>query len=606
MTALRTYGSLEFLPAEKGALAHWRITEIAPHAAIQFKQLFPKVPKAAVPPYDFAATPSAAKELDWFRQKWPLRMEAPVARRLREARRSYDRQQAALGSVVASDWMPLAGAATRGLKPGQTLRRHQLREIEILKLRGSLLVGDIGGMGKTFAAAGAIATIPGATPAALVVETHMQEHWAEKLTAFTDLKPRMIETTKPFDLGGDDVFIFRISQVAGWVDYYRTHHFPFVGYDEPQFLRTGAGTAKGMACRVLSANATWRMGLSATPAYNYAGGELWNVLQFIDPMALGDADDFLREWCVLESNHWRVRDGDALHAHLKDVGVYVRHTPRDYTPEERATLPKVPRIRPEIFDVPYDENEVARMLEIARRLALKMREGSFVERGRTARELDIMARQSTGVAKAAGVADFVRSLHESGEPVVLWGWHREVYRIWNRRLADLNPVMYTGSESPRQKRENRRRFVAGESGPLIMSLRSGAGVDGLQERCRMGVFGELDWSPFVHRQCIWRLERERQKRPGSAFFCVTDEGSDPPMMELLGIKRSENEAVFGMADDGGDPDALVVESQEQYRSRIKLLAEHFLKKAAVSPGEIEEIAHLAAEQAPFRAVTEPA
>jgi len=606
MTTGPTYGTLEYVPAPKGGIAHWRVADIAPHAAIQFKQLFPKVPKSAVPPYEFAATPFAAKDLDWFRQRWPMKMAEPVEKRLVRERRAHDRQVAAIGKVVAADWMPLAAAAAGGLKPGQQLRRHQLREIEILKLRGSLLVGDIGGMGKTYTAAGAIATIPGATPAAIVVETHMQEQWAEKIEAFTALKPRVIEKTSPFDLAGHDAYIFRVSQVAGWVDYFRYHHFPLVGLDEPQFLRTGSGTAKGTACKVLCENATWRIGLSATPSYNYVGEELWNVLQFIDPLVLGDRDDFLREWCVADaSGHWRVKDGAALNAYIKNSGVYVRHTPKDYTPEERARLPKVPRIVPELFDVPYDENEVARMLEMARRLAIRLREGSFVERGRVARELDLMARQATGVAKAAGVADLVRAIHESGEPVIVWGWHREVYRIWNERLADLRPVMYTGSESPKQKREARQRFIARECGPLFMSLRSGAGVDGLQANCCTGIFGELDWSHFVHRQCIWRLEREGQKRTGRAFFCVADEGSDPPMMEILGIKRSESEAVFGMGDDGEDPDALVSETPEQYRSRIKVLAEHFLRKAAVAPGDVEDLADIAARHAPFKHVPEP-
>lgn len=76
-----------------------------------------------------------------------------------------------------------------------------------------------------------------------------------------------------------------------------------------------------------------------------------------------------------------------------------------------------------------------------------------------------------------------------------------------------------------------------------MSVRSGAGVDGLQARCAMGIFGELDWSPGIHQQCIWRLDREGQKNPVTAFFLVTDDGSDPPMKDVLGIKASESQHI---------------------------------------------------------------
>ena len=79
------------------------------------------------------------------------------------------------------------------------------------------------------------------------------------------------------------------------------------------------------------------------------------------------------------------------------------------------------------------------------------------------------------------MADFVRLLVESGEKVVLYGWHREVYSIWLDRLKDLNPAMYTGSESVPQKDEAKRRFVAGETFVFIISLRAGAGLDGLRK-----------------------------------------------------------------------------------------------------------------------------
>lgn len=55
-----------------------------------------------------------------------------------------------------------------------------------------------------------------------------------------------------------------------------------------------------------------------------------------------------------------------------------------------------------------------------------------------------MMRQATGIAKAPYVLEFVRMLVESGESVMLYGWHRDVYNIWLERLAEFNPVMYTG------------------------------------------------------------------------------------------------------------------------------------------------------------------
>src|SRR3546814_18963606 len=85
--------------------------------------------------------------------------------------------------------------------------------------------------------------------------------------------------------------------------------------------------------------------------------------------------------------------------------------------------------------------------------------------------------------------------------------------------------MYTGSETTGQKDREKQRFLDGDTDVLIMSLRSGAGVDGLQHRCSTGVFGELDWSPGIHQQCIWRLDRAGQQNPVTAFFLVAHDGT---------------------------------------------------------------------------------
>jgi SNF2 family DNA or RNA helicase len=181
-------------------------------------------------------------------------------------------------------------------------------------------------------------------------------------------------------------------------------------------------------------------------------------------------------------------------------------------------------------------------------------------------------RQTTGVAKAKTVAAFARMMVEAGEAVVLWGWHREVYEIWNKEFSDLRPAMYTGSETASKKEAAKARFLAGETDVLIMSLRSGAGVDGLQARCATGIFGELDWSPGIHQQCIWRLDREGQTSPVTALFLVTDDGSDPPMMDVLGIKASEAQHIV-------DPH-LGVEVRENDTGHLRKLVERYLDRKA--------------------------
>lgn len=559
---MRTYGSI----ALSSDRTQWIIGRAEPHVSIRLKQLFPSIPKAAVPPYRLPHNLVADTDLDWFMQRYPLDISEADSESLAAGCRSFLQRQAEMERILMPDYLPPANA---GLREGQELRLYQWQAIEVLRRRGSLLLGDEGGLGKTYTAAGFMVTEPGALPAAVVCDAHMQRQWREKIEAFTHLQVHLIKKGSPYDLPPADVYVFRISQVAGWANIFATGFFKSVTYDEPQSLRTGAGTAKGAACKVLSAHTTYHLGLTATPVYNY-GDEMWHIMQFIDDTALGHWPEFEREWCYAVGNgKYRITNPKALGTYLREQYVMLRRLKSDVGQQ----LPKVSRV---VEHIDYDEKAVAAVEDLARALAIKATTASFVERGSAARELDIMMRQTTGVAKARTVAAFARMMVEAGEAVVLWGWHREVYDIWNAELADLKPAMYTGSESASQKEAAKARFLSGETDLLIMSLRSGAGIDGLQHRCATGIFGELDWSPGIHQQCIWRLDREGQQNPVTVFFLVTDDGSDPPMMDVLGIKASEAQHIV-------DPH-LGVEVKEKDTSHLRKLVERYLdrKKATAA------------------------
>ncbi|MBE0508592.1 MAG: hypothetical protein IBX50_18055 [Marinospirillum sp.] len=72
-----------------------------------------------------------------------------------------------------------------------------------------------------------------------------------------------------------------------------------------------------------------------------------------------------------------------------------------------------------------------------------------------------------------------------------------------------------------------------------MSLRSGAGVDGLQHVCSTVVFGELDFTPGVHLQCIGRVDRDDQPDPVYVFYALVNYGSDPVILDVLGLKDDQ-------------------------------------------------------------------
>ncbi|MDD4970825.1 MAG: C-terminal helicase domain-containing protein [Paludibacter sp.] len=145
------------------------------------------------------------------------------------------------------------------------------------------------------------------------------------------------------------------------------------------------------------------------------------------------------------------------------------------------------------------------------------------------------------------------------------------YKILLEELAEYHPVMYTGTESSTQKEKSKQAFLNGETNCFIISLRSGIGLDGLQARCNTVVIAELDWSPKVMEQLIGRVDRDGQQEQVTAIFLVSDCGSDPLIIDMLGVKSSQSHGILNPLDS---------EIQEQYtdETRIKLLAQKYLEK----------------------------
>lgn len=557
----RTYGRLALTRDLESEREAWELSGIEPHVAIRLKHLFPRIPKQSVGPYRFPMDQMHCADLAWFVTRYPMAMTPNDEAALTGGRLEFEEQQAELERILLPTY---AAGKVRGIREGQELRNYQAQAVELVRRRRSLLLGDEGGLGKTYTAGAFLCSEKGAMPAAVVCDPHMQKQWRDKLTTFTTLSVHIIKKATPYDLPPADVYVFRISQILGWVDVFNTGFFQAVVYDEPQSLRTGTGTSKGAAAKVLSEKALYRLGCTATPIYNY-GVEMWNVMQFIDPLILGSYEDFCREWV---DENGRIRDPKALGTYLREQHVMLRRLKGDVGQQ----LPKVSRI---VEYVDYDAKTVQSIEELAQRLAIRASTGSFVERGKAARELDMLVRQATGVSKAKAVAQFVRLMVEAGEPVLLVGWHRAVYEIWLEELKDFRPAMYTGSETAGQKDREKTRFMNGETDVLIMSLRSGAGVDELQHRCSVVVVGELDWSPGIHQQIIWRIDREGQKNPVTAFFLVSEEGSDPPIMDVLGIKASEAHHIV-------DPH-IGVQVVEEDMSNVRRLVERYLTKVGKTP-----------------------
>jgi hypothetical protein len=430
---------------------------------------------------------------------------------------------------------------------------------------GGVLVADELGMGKTFTSL-ALLEQPQARPALAVTLTGtMPRQWRRQLkTFYPDLTSVEVRTGPIHSVQRRgrmaDLIVMNYAKLAKW-----QHQVQELRREESERYKAAATVAGA---------ATYRVGLSGTPIYNY-GGEIYNVIDVLRPGALGSRQEFAREWCHTSGldAKTRVYDPVALRSYLTSQGLLLRRT----LEEVGIEIPPVIPIEQSVPSDPKVLSEIDGNVVALARLILDQ-SANPRQRWTAAGRFDWIMRQHTGIAKAPFVADFVDLLLQSEQRVLLLGWHHACHDIWAERLRRHKPSLYTGRESDRQKERSLADFTAGRSRVLIMSLRSGAGIDGLQEVVNTLVFGELDWSPAVHKQAMGRPGRPGQTKPVRAYFCTTDEGSDPIMLETLDVKRMQS---VGLIEGRGDlaaqavPEAMTAARYEQ----IRRLASRFLEGA---------------------------
>lgn len=585
---VRTYGTYAIAESTKedDRTEYWML-RCEPAVAMRAKRFFGRVKANRQGELWFTHTRETARDLEWFMERYPLRPHSDYsAERLAGAAAAHRHTEQVVHDILTGAPVPITGR-----QPTEPARDYQLVAARLLRASGGLLLTDELGLGKTFT--GSLNFLhDDALPALVVAPAHLagrRGRWAQELDEhFPWLRYHVIRTTKPYDLtdlpGGEpQVLICTYSKLDGWADHL-AGKLKYVVFDEVQDLRRGADSRKGVAAARLADTTPYRLGLTATPVYNYAG-EAWNIMDVLSPGTLGSKDEFTREWGAASwGTHIRVASPHALGSYLREQGVMLGRTRADVGRE----LPKTIKVT-ETVDA--DEAALDAVAGDAAAMARLILDTSTDRNARfhSAGELDMLMRQATGVAKAPYVAEFVRLLLESEKRVVLFGWHRAVYDIWLDRLAEFNPVLYTGSETPNQKAEAIEAFcsplnvVGGSTRVMIMSLQSGAGVDGLQKYSRVAVFGELDWSPQVHEQCIGRLRRDGMSTdPTLAYYLVSTQGSDPSIAQVLQVKRQQGEQLVS-------PDGQLFNNATADLNRTRLLAEAALARVSqTSPGRTTE------------------
>lgn len=517
-----------------------------PSAMIMLKRVFPRVDKGELGQVEIQRTEEIDRLLQWFMDLFPLEMDARDTAQLHGGAESHRSRARAVRQLQRADYVP--NTYVMAVEP----YGYQRVAADMLLRMRRLLLADQTGVGKTISAITTM-SLPEMLPSLVVCPGgNMPRQWAGQLA-------RCLPSVKVFTCTGQtpstpatssgafpDVVIIPYHLLQYWGDVLRGR-FRLVVFDEVQDLRH-TETGKYKIARALSESADFSLGMSATPVFNF-GAENFAVLDAVNPGSLGSWDEFDREFCVQgeERRKKKLINPTQFGFWLDQSGLRLRRTRKDVNQElPPLTIAPTP--------CACNAEELRKIAGRAGALAqiLTSRSSGFTDKGRAARELDAVFRQATGIGKAPHIAEFLAALLDGGEPsVVCFLHHLAVFDVVVERLKHIfgpqfEPAVYNGQTvGDHRKQEALRRFKSRETPILLMGLRAGnAGLDGLQHVCRTVVIGELDWSPALHHQGISRIDRAGQTDPVTAYYLLSEEGSDPVVSEVCGAKTQQQVTVL--------------------------------------------------------------
>lgn len=533
----------------------WEISG-APDMLIHLKRIFPKGNGNRSGKFTISNTPENCRDLEWFSLRYPLKFNQKNL--LRSGRRQYEKRAEALNNILNEKTFENFELA---LPP----RDYQKQGATLFLANKALLLADEIGIGKTITALCALSKAE-MRPAVVIAQAHLPQQWVDFGKKFLpQVGFEIAQTRKPHKLKDNtEILVISYSKINGWHHHLSQSPPKTLILDEVQELRRPESD-KYKAIKSLRNFIPNCMGLSGSPIINY-GGEIFHIMEIISPDYLGRPEEFKREWCSSTYNDqkWIIREPEVLGSYLRNNHLMLRRTRKDIG----AQLPPLTTV---VQNIPYKPEILAEVENTSIQLARIILEGSFTEKGQASRELDLKLRQATGIAKSYFCAEFTRLLLQEGTPTIVFAWHRTVYQIFQDLLKEHNPILYTGSEQPSEKEKNKERFISGESNLMLLSLRSGAGLDGLQHRCSTAVFAELDWSGEIMKQCIGRILRDGQLSPVNIFYLLAQGGSDPIISQILGLKSQQAQGIVELFEKKDK------NSPEPIESRMKLLAQEFLK-----------------------------
>lgn len=321
--------------------------------------------------------------------------------------------------------------------------------------------------------------------------------------------------------------------------------FDYVILDEAQAIKNSA-TAVAKACRLLQSRR--RLALSGTPVENHAG-ELWSLMEFLNPGVLGRSSHF-------EQLRDRLQDpeDDTLAAFNRGLRPFIlRRTKEQVAPElpeksEQVVYCELEGRQRQLYD--ELRNHYRRQLLKASTIDSNDGKMKVLEALLRLRQAAIHpglinpAHLGVAGAKLDYLLPQLEEIREAGHKALIFSQFTSMLAILQDRLTELGISYFYLDGQTRNRKLVVEGFQKGERPFFLVSLK--AGGLGLNLTAAGYVF-LLDpwWNPAVEKQAVDRAHRIGQDKPVFAYRLIARNTVEERVLELQQSKRELAEALLG-------------------------------------------------------------
>lgn len=450
---------------------------------------------------------------------------------------------------------------------GGTLRPFQKAAVKYALAKRRTYLAEEMGLGKTVEAL-AIIQAADAYPAIVVCPASLKINWQREAEKWLPGKKVAVLNGK---INGDwqaaSVVILNYEILSKWLESLRARGFKAVVFDEFHFCKNRKAI-RSQSAKELAKEIPYVLGLTGTPILNRPS-------ELIQPLTiLGRLDDlggfwhFVRRYCdgYQDRFGWNL-DGaanlDELNEKLRTIG-YVRHEKKDVLkelpPKTRTVVPLPIDNRQEYESAEADvvafmgrfaaedkafRASIADLPREEQKTAIARRESNAELKARRAEQLVRFEalKRCAAKGKTAAVREWIGSFLESGEKLVVFGWHRDVV---DGLAQEYNAPSITGDTLLTERQVSVDKFQNDLGCKLIVCNIQAGGLGLTLTAASNAAFVEFGWNPAQMSQAEDRIHRIGQAEAVNIWNLVGEDTIDEEILALIAQKAE----VVDAATDG--------------------------------------------------------